>query len=73
MSRSRNPVTYTNITPQASGLNQGPWARLENAVRQLARSGQDVYVVTGPLHEWHFASLPGTTVSNGRAKMSVYF
>jgi len=51
----------SNITPQASGLNQGPWARLENAVRVLARTGQDVYVVTGPLHEWHFASLPGTT------------
>lgn len=51
----------SNITPQASALNQGPWARLENAVRVLARTGQDVYVVTGPLYEWHFASLPGTT------------
>lgn len=51
----------SNITPQASGLNQGPWAQLENAVRTLARRGQQVYVVTGPLYEWHYATLPGTT------------
>lgn len=49
----------SNITPQDSDLNQGPWVDLENAVRGIVRSGQDVYVVTGTLYEWFFASLPG--------------
>ncbi|WP_407935442.1 DNA/RNA non-specific endonuclease [Alkalimonas cellulosilytica] len=48
----------SNITPQAAALNQGPWARLEDAVRRLARAGHEVYVVTGPLYEWHFGTLP---------------
>lgn len=65
----------SNITPQASDLNQGPWAQLENAVRSLARTGQDVYVVSGPLYEWHFASLPGTTkphtIPSGYFKMVI--
>lgn len=65
----------SNITPQAANLNQGPWARLENAVRVLARSGQDVYVVSGPLYEWHFGRLPATskahTIPSGYFKMIV--
>ncbi|GFD88297.1 endonuclease [Tenacibaculum sp. KUL152] len=48
----------SNITPQDSDLNQGPWVDLENAVRSFVRSGQDVYVVSGPLYEWYFATLP---------------
>lgn len=48
----------SNITPQDSDLNQGPWVKLENAVRSLVRTGQDVYVVSGPLYEWFFAALP---------------
>ncbi|GAB3011827.1 DNA/RNA non-specific endonuclease [Bowmanella dokdonensis] len=49
----------SNITPQSSALNQGPWVRLESAVRDLARTGQDVYVVSGPLYESFFGELPG--------------
>ncbi|MET1254348.1 DNA/RNA non-specific endonuclease [Aliikangiella maris] len=48
----------SNITPQSSNLNQGAWVDLEVAVRDLARTGQDVYVVTGPLYEWYFNELP---------------
>ena len=52
-------VNYlSNITPQSSNLNQGPWVDLEEAVREYVRTGQDVYVVTGPLYESFFASLP---------------
>lgn len=51
----------SNITPQAANLNQGAWVKLETAVRNLARTGQDVFVVTGPLYEWYFGKLPGTT------------
>jgi endonuclease G len=48
----------SNITPQASNLNQGPWVDLETAVRNIAATGQDVYVVSGPLYEWNFGTLP---------------
>lgn len=45
-----NAVTYyfTNIIPQASDNNQGPWAGLEGIVRDTARTGsREVYVVAG--------------------------
>lgn len=49
----------SNITPQAADLNQGPWVRLETAVRALARStGGTVHVVTGLLYERPMPSLP---------------
>ena len=38
----------SNITPQKSALNQGPWVRLETAVRDAAYALREVYVVTGP-------------------------
>lgn len=50
----------SNITPQFSKLNQGPWKHLEAAVRNLAGTGVDVWVMTGPLYEWPMAKLPGT-------------
>ena len=31
---------------------------LENAVRDVVRTGQDGYVVSGPLYESYFATLP---------------
>ena len=48
----------SNITPQSSALNQGPWVRLESAVRNHVGNGNDLYVVTGPLYEYYFAELP---------------
>jgi endonuclease G, mitochondrial len=50
----------SSITPQQADLNQGPWARLEEAERALARSGDvdAVYVVTGPLFERPIVPLP---------------
>ncbi|MCV2885672.1 DNA/RNA non-specific endonuclease [Aestuariibacter sp. AA17] len=63
----------SNITPQASDLNQGPWNKLENAVRDYVRTGQGVYVVTGPLYEYYFATLPGAnenhTIPSGYFKV----
>lgn len=65
----------SNITPQASGLNQGPWNVLEGRVRSLVQSGgfSETYVVTGPLYEYFFASLPGAnenhTVPSGYWKV----
>jgi len=50
----------SNITPQFTKLNQGPWKKLEAAVRTLAKGGNDVWVMTGPLYEWPMAKLPST-------------
>ena len=51
----------SNITPQKSALNQGPWARLETAVRDAAYALREVYVVTGPIFDpdEHSMQLPG--------------
>ncbi|KPL18960.1 MAG: hypothetical protein AMJ92_05450 [candidate division Zixibacteria bacterium SM23_81] len=49
----------SNITPQKSALNQGPWKRLEEKVRGLVEAGHVVYVITGPLYERGFPALPG--------------
>ena len=52
----------SNITPQKSELNQGPWQRLEHAVRRLAKSKQTdaVWVATGPLFERLMPRLPAS-------------
>ncbi|OPA89660.1 endonuclease [Pseudomonas fluorescens] len=52
----------SNITPQKSDLNQGPWARLEDQERNLSKdpSIAQVYVATGPLYEHFVGTLPGT-------------
>lgn len=50
----------SNITPQRSAMNQGPWVRLETAVRRVAlRSNRPIHVITGPLYERVMPSLPG--------------
>jgi endonuclease G len=49
----------SNITPQASALNQGAWQRLEARENTLAVEGKlAVYVLTGPLFERLMAPLP---------------
>jgi endonuclease G len=49
----------SNITPQKSALNQGPWKNLEEAVRSLAKSeAGTVHVLTGPLYEREMPPLP---------------
>ncbi len=56
----------SNITPQRSDLNQGPWNTLEGRVRSLANRSDinSVYVVTGPLYEYHFGTLPNADESH---------
>jgi DNA/RNA endonuclease G (NUC1) len=40
---------FSNVVPQASDLNQGPWANMENDLGDLARfSDKEVYIITGP-------------------------
>ncbi len=56
----RSTNYLSNVTPQASALNRGPWARLEAAIRRLATSSgtQGVHVLTGPLFERPMPGLP---------------
>ena len=67
----RDTNYLSNITPQDSNLNQGPWVRLEPAVRAYVRTGKDDYVVTGPLYEQYFATLPGA--NEGHTVPSGYY
>lgn len=49
----------SNITPQSSALNQGPWMRLENKEREaVQRLSIALYVITGPLFERMMEPLP---------------
>ncbi len=48
----------SNITPQKSELNQGPWNQLESKVRDLARKYGSLYVITGTLYQSPMPALP---------------
>ena len=37
----------TNMVPQAANNNQGPWAVLENDLRAIARTGKELFIVSG--------------------------
>jgi endonuclease G len=48
----------SNITPQKSELNQGPWRILEEKVREFVKANNILYVLTGPLYEKDMPKLP---------------
>ncbi len=47
--RSNNDAVFlmTNMTPQAHGLNAGPWEQLESYCRDLTRQGNELYIICG--------------------------
>jgi len=47
--RTNNKATFnmTNILPQAPESNQGPWKRLEDFERKLAKNGNELYIIAG--------------------------
>jgi len=47
----RSTNILSNITPQKSALKRGAWKNLETAVRGLAYTAKEIYVVTGPLYD----------------------
>lgn len=50
--RNSHEANYlSNITPQKAALNQGPWKKLEEAVRKLVKKVGEVYVMTGPIYK----------------------
>jgi DNA/RNA endonuclease G (NUC1) len=48
-SEADNNTTFflTNFLPQAPDLNQGPWERLEAALRDSVGTGREVYIIAG--------------------------
>lgn len=48
----------SNITPQHSNLNRGPWKILEEMERKLLETYDIAYVMTGPLYEKQMPKLP---------------
>jgi len=48
---------YSNIVPQKAALNEGPWKRLEDKVRDLVDSSGRVWVMSGPLYEREMPAL----------------
>jgi endonuclease G, mitochondrial len=55
---------YSNITPQKSELNEGPWVRLEEMERNIVRTNKTIYVMTGPLYEREMPKLPNVKVEH---------
>jgi endonuclease G len=47
--RTNNDATFnmTNILPQSPGNNQGPWKKLEDFGRTLAKQGNELYILAG--------------------------
>lgn len=43
--------SLANMVPQVPENNRGPWAGIESAVRMMAKSKGDLYVVTGPIFQ----------------------
>ncbi|MBV9928275.1 MAG: DNA/RNA non-specific endonuclease [Acidobacteria bacterium] len=54
----------TNMMPQSPDNNQGPWANMENYLRTLVSSGNELYIVMG-------GSGSGGTGSNGGTTLTV--
>jgi endonuclease G len=52
-SPEQNLATFvlSNVHPQLHELNAGPWAKLEEHERELARRGKELYVVAGGLFD----------------------
>ncbi|HIK13578.1 MAG TPA: DNA/RNA non-specific endonuclease [Oscillatoriaceae cyanobacterium M33_DOE_052] len=46
-----NSATFlmTNIVPQTSDNNRGPWKQLEDYCRDLVKEGKELYVIAGPV------------------------
>ena len=43
--------SLANMVPQVPENNRGPWEGIESAVRMMAKSKGDLYVVTGPIYQ----------------------
>jgi len=56
----------TNIIPQTQDQNGGPWLELENLSKELAQSGKELYIISGPLGEGGVGLKGATTRIKGK-------
>lgn len=74
--RNRTPedsaaVFYmSNIVPQSPDNNRGPWEGLESYCRRLVLSGQELFIIAGPVGVGGVGS-KGSAVSIGQGKIMV--
>jgi endonuclease G, mitochondrial len=74
--RSRSPedniptFLMSNILPQSPDNNQGPWEQLESYSRQLARSGKQLFIISGG-HGQGGIGKNGLKATVGRGKVLV--
>jgi endonuclease G len=61
----------TNMLPQSPDNNQGPWANMENYLRTLVGSGNELYVVMGGSGSGGTGSNGGTTTTIAGGKVAV--
>jgi endonuclease G, mitochondrial len=60
----------TNIVPQAPDNNRGPWEGLEHYCRVLAKFGNELYIIAGPVGRGGVGSL-GSATAIARGKVTV--
>ncbi|WP_413935844.1 DNA/RNA non-specific endonuclease [Nitrospira sp. BLG_1] len=53
----------SNIAPQLQSFNTGIWVELEKSVRQLAKGGRSLIVITGPVFEEPLTRIGGNAVA----------
>ncbi|HEX8285719.1 MAG TPA: DNA/RNA non-specific endonuclease [Pyrinomonadaceae bacterium] len=61
----------TNMLPQSPDNNQGPWANMENYLRTLVTSGNELYIVMGGSGSGGTGSNGGTTTTIAGGKVAV--
>ena len=70
-----NQETYlmTNMVPQSSDNNQGPWADFENYLRTLTDGGNELYIVSGGVGVGGTGSNGfRTTIANGHVTVPAF-
>jgi endonuclease G len=68
-----NAATFlmTNVSPQATILNQQPWEHLESYCRQLTRRGHELYIISGGYGSGGESSRGGIVRSIARGSINV--
>jgi endonuclease G len=61
----------TNMLPQSPDNNQGPWANMENYLRTLVTSGNELYIIMGGSGSGGTGSNGGTTFTIANGKVAV--
>ncbi|MBL8231993.1 MAG: DNA/RNA non-specific endonuclease [Bryobacterales bacterium] len=64
----RTTFLLSNAVPQLQSVNAGPWTRLENAVRRLARTADRIYVFSGPIF-----GQEASVIGEGRVAVPTHF